>query len=237
MSANLPAKIMETRQRNILRAIIEEYSETAEPVGSHTLFEKYYLEIKPATIRLEMIDLTLQNYLAKPHISAGRVPTDKAYQFFVNDLMNEKELSKKEKVIIDGNLKEIGEDAEKLDKKIAETIALMSQSVGINKNDDDFYEAGLNWLVREPEFANRDNFIDLIDSLRDMERFFDCDNSGTKVFIGEDNLGKKLKNCGLIVKVFESESGAPRYLGILGPKRMDYARNISLLDYMAEILE
>lgn len=222
---------METRQKNILKAIIREYNETAEPVGSEILFRKYCLKIKPATIRLEMADLTGQEYLEKPHISAGRMPTDKAYRFFVDELMEEKELSKKEKTAIENNLKEIKENAEKLDKKIAETIALMSQSIGLNKNDDEFYEAGLNWLVREPEFANRDNFIDLVDSLDSLdclERFFDFGGGQAKVFIGESKLGKKLKNCGLIIR---------GHLGILGPKRMDYARNISLLDYMAHILE
>src|SRR5258706_4787285 len=81
------------RQVQILKSLIEEYIETAEPVGSETLEKKHNLSASPATIRNEMVRLTDLGYLKKPHVSAGRVPTPTGMKFYVNQLMKEKELS------------------------------------------------------------------------------------------------------------------------------------------------
>lgn len=77
---------METRQQEILNLVIKEYIETAEPVGSQILVEKYKLDISPAPVRMEMVELSEGGYLNQPYTSAGRVPTDKAYRFFVDQL-------------------------------------------------------------------------------------------------------------------------------------------------------
>ena len=69
------------RSRNILRAIINSYIANAEPVGSRTIVKRYALDISPATVRNIMADLEEMGFLAQPHTSAGRVPTDKAYRF------------------------------------------------------------------------------------------------------------------------------------------------------------
>src|SRR3990167_2005655 len=81
------------RQIEILRNLIEEYIETALPVGSETLEKKRNISASPATIRNEMVKLTDLGYLQKPHSSAGRVPTPEGMKFYVNQLMKEKEIS------------------------------------------------------------------------------------------------------------------------------------------------
>ena len=81
------------RQIQILRAIIEEFINTAEPVGSDTIDKKFSIGVSPATIRNEMVYLTRQGYLSKTHSSAGRIPTPVALKLYVNELMKEKELS------------------------------------------------------------------------------------------------------------------------------------------------
>ncbi|MEC9489180.1 MAG: heat-inducible transcriptional repressor HrcA [Halanaerobium sp.] len=78
---------MNERKKAILNAIIKEYILSAEPVGSRALSRKYHLGISPATIRNEMADLEEQGYLEQPHISAGRVPSDKGYRFYVDSLL------------------------------------------------------------------------------------------------------------------------------------------------------
>ena len=85
------------RKLKILQAIISDYVKTAEPVGSRTLSKKNELGISPATIRNEMSDLEEMGYLTHPHTSAGRVPSDKAYRLYVNDMMEKKELTVSEK--------------------------------------------------------------------------------------------------------------------------------------------
>ena len=85
------------RKLRILQAIISDFITTAEPVGSRTLSKKFDLGISPATIRNEMADLEEMGFLTHPHTSAGRVPSEKAYRLYVNDMMKKRELSKEEK--------------------------------------------------------------------------------------------------------------------------------------------
>src|SRR4030043_672361 len=82
-----------SRQTQILKTIINEYISTAEPVGSEAMDKKYNLGVSPATIRNEMVALTKAGYLKQPHASAGRVPTPVAMKFYINQLMEEKQMS------------------------------------------------------------------------------------------------------------------------------------------------
>ena len=87
---------MNARQEKILSTVIEEYTQTAVPVGSQVLVGKYKFKVSPATIRNDMMALEELGYLHQPHISAGRIPTDKGYRYFVEEVMKDKELSKDE---------------------------------------------------------------------------------------------------------------------------------------------
>ena len=86
------------RQIQILKAIIEEYIETAEPVGSEKMDKKYNLGVSPATIRNEMVKLTKMGYLKQPHTSAGRTPSPLALKYYVSSLMKPEDLSVAEEV-------------------------------------------------------------------------------------------------------------------------------------------
>ncbi|NLY87183.1 MAG: heat-inducible transcription repressor HrcA [Clostridiales bacterium] len=92
------------RQLQILQAIIYDYVENAEPVGSRSIAKRYDFGVSPATIRNEMSDLEEMGYLTHPHTSAGRVPSDKAYRLYVDDLMKKKSLSNKDKRFISDRL-------------------------------------------------------------------------------------------------------------------------------------
>jgi heat-inducible transcriptional repressor len=84
--------IMDERKKRILQAIIDDYIDTAEPIGSRTIARKHELGLSSATIRNEMSDLEEMGYLAQPHTSAGRVPSDKGYRLYVDELMQVREL-------------------------------------------------------------------------------------------------------------------------------------------------
>lgn len=92
--------ILDDRKRRILQAIIDDYIDTAEPIGSRTIARKHELNLSSATIRNEMADLEEMGYLAQPHTSAGRVPSDKGYRLYVDQLMQVRELSSNEIEII-----------------------------------------------------------------------------------------------------------------------------------------
>src|SRR3990167_5441274 len=88
------------RQKNLLKIIIDEYIESAEPVGSEAIVEKHSLGVSPATVRNEMVALTNSGYLKQPHTSAGRIPTSVGLKFYVDQLMEERTLSLKDEVAI-----------------------------------------------------------------------------------------------------------------------------------------
>jgi len=88
--------VLDNRKRRILQAIIDDYIDTAEPVGSRTIARKHELGLSSATIRNEMADLEEMGYLEQPHTSAGRIPSDKGYRFYVDELMQVKELTDEE---------------------------------------------------------------------------------------------------------------------------------------------
>ena len=97
MSAKIEVKILlNDRKKQVLQAVIEEYISTAEPVSSGTIVEKYDLGFSSATIRNDMAELENMGYLEKPHTSAGRIPSVKGYRFYVDELLNDENISLEE---------------------------------------------------------------------------------------------------------------------------------------------
>ena len=115
------------RQLQILQAIITDYGENAEPVGSRSIAKKYDLGVSPATIRNEMSDLEEMGYLTHPHTSAGRVPSDKAYRLYVNNLMKRKNLSAKEKKMINERLSASRDEFDRTIRHAAELLSEITQ--------------------------------------------------------------------------------------------------------------
>lgn len=112
------------RKKKILQAVISDYIRTAEPVGSKTLSTMYGLEFSPATIRNELADLEEMGYLTHPHTSAGRIPSDMGYRWYVNNMMEWKEPTTAAKNVIEDNLYD---EADELDKTIERAAEILSK--------------------------------------------------------------------------------------------------------------
>lgn len=128
------------RKLKILQAIIGDFIGTAEPVGSRTLSKKYDLGISPATIRNEMADLEELGFLTHPHTSAGRVPSEKAYRLYVDQMMNKKELSKRQKDAIStklyDNVRELDRTIQHASEILSEITNLTSFAITPNADED-----------------------------------------------------------------------------------------------------
>lgn len=141
------------RKLKILQAIIGDFISTAEPVGSRTLSKKYDLGISPATIRNEMSDLEEMGLLTHPHTSAGRVPSEKAYRLYVDEIMKKRELSKSQKEVI---AKELCSNISELDRTIKHAAKILSHITNLTsfavtpKADDDLLKA-INLLPIDDE--------------------------------------------------------------------------------------
>lgn len=221
---------MRERQKQILKAVVKEYQKTGLPVASQFLSEEYDFDFSPATVRAEMLALDKDGFLEQPHTSAGRLPTDKAFRLFIEEL--EEEIEQYSRREIYDAMEEFRALAF---KEAAQTLADFSRSLGICGIFDpvkDFHEAGFRWLADEPEF-NEGKIREVLRWLdsspeEDFENLAREMEDEISVFIGRENPIKNLRNCSLMMASFDLD-GRRGIFGILGPKRMDYKRNEALL--------
>ncbi len=230
---------MNPRQETILKTVVEEYVRTAVPVGSKAVADALDLDVSPATVRNDMAALEEEGYLAQPHTSAGRVPTEQAYVHYLKHCVHAKAAPGVEK-----KLKTAVGDAEHPElalRTMARTLGELSGELAIVATDDDrSYYAGVSNLFDKPDFhdlAVMKAMSQLIDRFDEVvaEAFNLVPNEGPKVFIGGDNpFGKDMSS--ILVKV-RFPSGHTGMIGLVGPKRMDYGRNLGLMERTIEILD
>src|SRR4051812_46426856 len=125
-----PSPPIDAREREILTAIVDTYIATGEPVGSRTLAQTRAQGLSPATIRNVMAELSEAGYLEQPHTSAGRVPTQAAYRFYVDQLSGQARLSDSEQHMIAGQLQGIS-DVQEFMERTSQVLSLLSRGVGV----------------------------------------------------------------------------------------------------------
>jgi heat-inducible transcriptional repressor len=118
---------LDPRKELILKVVTDDYIESAEPVGSRTIARKYNLGLSPATIRNEMADLEENGYLQQPHISAGRIPSHQGYRYYVDSLMKQQALNKKELQVIQSCINNLTMDLDELDLLLQQTVKVLAQ--------------------------------------------------------------------------------------------------------------
>ena len=229
------------RQKKILSVVVKEYTQTAVPVGSKVLAGKYKFALSSATIRSEMNELEEKGYLHQPHISAGRIPTDKGYRYFVEKIMPDKELSKQEQKKLQAELLKMQAKNTRLTRTTAKLLSGLSGNLAISGVKHEFDDFGMKELLDEPEFREMDDLCRLAETLDYIDEKFDIlvknlrDNE-VKIFIGKENPIKEISNCSMMVTPYKTKSGEKGILAIIGPKRMKYAKNKSLIEYMKKLL-
>ena len=327
--------MLDDRKKKVLQAIVEEYINTAEPVSSNALTKNYGLNCSSATIRNEMAELEKSGYLDKTHTSSGRIPSEKGYRYYVDELVNDKDISLEEIKYISDKLETKVNEIEDLTKIAANTISevthyttvsigprttsqiieeikfvllgsrmmmaviltdtgmvketiikfdeditekqvqtinymfnkklrgepletidrpledylydemtysvnvvkpIIEQIKKVLKEDEKIYLEGANKAFELPEFNSLEvakNFVNILDT---KEVVSDMLNSGfaedIKVYIGDENEQKQLKDFSVVTfkhKVNGKDLGT---IGIIGPKRMDYSKVISVMKYI-----
>jgi len=224
------------RQKLILERVVQEYIDLAQPVSSQLIERKYDFGICPATIRIEMQKLTDKDYLYQPHTSAGRVPTDKGYRFFVDNLLK-KEF--KDFEIGDWIEREI-EDNIKFIQALTKNLAQFSETLVLSYlgKKNIFWKEGWEDILREPEFEEKDyllNFVEFLENFEKNIQDFEI-NSGIKIYIGKENPFKKAKDFSIISSKCCLPNEEETIISLLGPKRMAYDRNISLINSLTKLL-
>jgi len=229
------------RQGEILNRIVQEYIDSARPVSSQLLEKKYDFGICPATIRIEMQKLTDKGFIHQLHTSAGRVPTDKGYRFFVDNLLKS-EIPEFEDVFeIEDIFQKAGKDIFKLASRLTKFLAEESSNFTILNllERDFFWKEGWKEILQEPEFEEKDlisNFTELLESFEENIENLKI-NSGIKIYIGKENPFSKTKDFSIISSRCHLPEGEEGIISLLGPKRMAYDKNISLINSLVRALE
>ena len=227
--------LMESRAEQLLRLIIDDYIKTAEPVGSKYLVEQYKLDISPATVRNEMSLLEEEGYLRHAHTSSGRIPTEKAYEWYLRGRVTKATDTTKATAAFETFERETNKESSV--KSIAKRLTEISGETAIVAFDPNWsFYTGVSNLMQKPEFHDSvpalAELVDQFDAV--VSDMFDRVSHEPQVFIGSHNpFGDQMTT--IIVRYdFPNTSGG--ILGLVGPMRMDYARNLALLEAAKKII-
>lgn len=231
------------RQRQILKTIIEEYMETAEPIGSEALEKKYELGVSPATIRNEMVKLTKAGYLKQPHASAGRVPTPASFKFYVSELMEEKKLSVAEEVAAKEKIWDARFDFDKLMQEATKALAERARALAVAATKTgDIYHAGYANILDMPEFYDIDitkTILSMLEEAQALLNLFEKSFAEEPIhlLLGEELGYEFLEPCGMVFTHFEAGPKRSGSLGVIGPSRLYYPRIIPIVRYFGNLIE
>lgn len=225
---------MNKRKLTILNTIIKEHIKTGTPVGSEAIVDKSKINVSPATVRNEMSDLEREGFIIQPYISAGRIPTEKAYRLYIEKI-EEKKIRNEEAELFEKLLKNKNENNFKLAAKEMAKISNNAVFWAFHRNN--LYYTGISNLLSQPEFAQSDliygisAIIDRFDEI--VDRIFNDIKFEVSVLLGTDNPFSEI--CGTVLAKyrFGDNTGA---VGILGPMRMNYEKNIALVNYIIKQL-
>lgn len=234
---------MTDRQLHILIAIVEQYAEVASPVGSVTLAKLF--GVSSATIRSEMARLEQMGFIMQPHTSAGRIPTDKGYRYYVNQITEQAytpelpALERSTKAIAARVTSHDGH-ADLAIRSAVDSLVELTHNLGIATIDGQLYMSGIGNLFSQPEFMHGGTapqaVARLLDDLEPWLREA-APSEPLNVYIGEENPIGKSSGASLIISKFCSPYSDKSYIGVLGPTRQSYARTIRLVRETAKALE
>jgi heat-inducible transcriptional repressor len=224
------------RQQQILEYVIKDYVKNAEPVSSGRICDLYGLDCSSATIRNELNHLTQKGFLNQPHTSGGRVPTDKAYRYLVDTLMGDNELSLTEQKKLQKEYIKLKAEYKRLAKLSSRLLSRFTSGVAVGGDleGSDAYESGISRLLKEPEYTNMENVSEVVELIEYFDEHLkdlstQLQDNQPKVLIGKENQLVTVKGHSIIVSGYESEEGQKGVLALIGPKRMNYQKNLALI--------
>ncbi len=230
---------MTDRQAQILRAIIEQYAEVASPVGSSLLAKLF--GVSSATIRAEMAELENSGFISQPHTSAGRIPTDKGYRLYVNQMSDDDRETASEGRAQKALTARVASGGlpERTIRNAVDTLVELTHNLGLATIGDQLYMAGLSNLFGQPEFIHPGQVQEVARLLDNLEPWLReaAPNDPLSVYIGRENPIGAGAGVSLIISRFRSPYSDRSYIGVLGPTRQSYRDVIGLVKCAGEALE
>ena len=230
------------RQQALLKAIVEEYIESAEPIGSEVIERKYNLGVSPATIRIEMVRLTDMGYLRQPHTSAGRTPTSMGMKFYIAELMKEKQLPVTAEVSIKEKMMSHRLKRERLIKEAVTALAQRLGMLGLAIDDEgSVYYAGAANILDWPEFYDIDvtRFVlSLFDENPRLQEIIGraVGSDPIHILFGEDMEFEYLRPTSFVFTKYNVMPEKTGIIGVIGPARMNFSLVLPYVKYVRNLL-
>ncbi|MFH0876814.1 MAG: hypothetical protein V1863_01140 [Candidatus Omnitrophota bacterium] len=234
----------EARRKDILLNTIELYLNTAMPVSSDALRRARKKDLSTASLRSVFSDLEEAGYLNHPHTSAGRVPTDDGYRYYINALMKKTNLNSQEIEFINKIYEIKVQEREDL---FEETSSFMSDVTHyasvvyfLDQDEQKVYFKGFRYILEHPEFQDVQMAHMVFEVLERKEKLLDLITSNfsdkTRVYIGKECACPQMEHCSVVVSRYGSSRQSDGRLALIGPKRMAYDKVIPFMDYVADVL-
>lgn len=230
------------RQIKLLEAIIREYSESSEPVSSKTVVRKYAMKVSPATIRNEMAALLEDGFLEMMHTSSGRVPTSRAFRFFIEELMEEDELPVLQEVAVKQRLWPQRFEFEKLLRNAVLSLSESTKNLALALTEDGFIiHAGSVHILDNSEFWDIEvakSILNLVDQFDELETIFKkfSNDGDVNVAVGDEIDYPNMEQSAMVFSPFRTGNKAG-YIAVLGPSRMKYSYVLPSVRYTRNLLQ
>lgn len=232
-------KSAKRRGEAVLEIIVRNYTESAEPVGSRFVARK--LGLSSATIRNVMSDLEDEGFLTHPHTSAGRIPTDKGYRYYVNTLMHKRSVNDNVVHMIEEQYHQKIRSLEDVLENTSHLMSSLTNYVGITLVPDieKVYLDGASHLIEQPEFHDIKKLHNLFRCLEDKMAILkllceEADDGRLTIHIGKENKSNYLCDCSVVTRGYKAKGKSGGKLGVIGPKRMVYERVVPMVELLAD---
>lgn len=232
------------RKDLILAITVSKYIDTITPVSSSYIAQSSNLDLSSATIRNILAELEDEGFLTHPHTSAGRIPTEKGYRYYVDNLMNEIQLLEDEKERIKQEYEQERLELERLLDKTSEVLSQATHYTSIVSVDgwgNKIFCKGTSFVVGYPEQNDIDKIRSILSALEQKEQLLEIINQKLNnkidIFIGHEMQYSQINDCSLVVSSYQTKNNVSGRIAVLGPTRMQYERVVSTMEYLSELME
>lgn len=227
------------REEDVLAIIVRHYVETAEPVSSRYVAKN--LDLSSATIRNVMADLEEKGFITHPHTSAGRIPTDKGYRYYIDSLMRVRSVTPETARSIQNEYHQAMRSLEDVLERTTHLVSSITNYVGINMFSEyhKLYMDGASHIIEQPEFRDLKKLHMLLKFLEEKSDILDLlstevEDDHLAIYIGKESKVNCLSECSIVTRGYKRKGKVSGRVGVIGPKRMVYERVIPAVEFLAD---
>lgn len=235
---------IQSRKDLILALTIEQYVNSVTPVGSTYIANKFPGGLSSATIRNIFAELEDEGLLTHPHTSAGRVPTQQGYRYYVDHLMKEIKLLEAEQARIKNEITSQSLELETLLEKTSELITDTTQYtsiISVDGWDGKLIYRGTDLVVNYPDQRDIEKIQHILMALERKEELLEVINreldKKINIYIGHEIACRSIDSCSIVITKYQTRRGPSGRLAVLGPTRMKYERVVGALEYLTNLME